>query len=238
MQKINLFIRSAFFSIISIIIIFIASVNVMLAVILPLSWRFKVARFYLRIYLKCLELICGITHRVSGLENIPKDKVGIVMSKHSSAWETFYLPIIFKDPAIIAKRELLWVPFFGWALAVSDPITINRSKTSSAMQQVIKKGKAALAAGRWILIFPEGTRIPFGQVGKYKLGGARLAVSTNYPIIPVAHNAGKFWAKRKFIKRPGTVEIIIGKPVEPLNLEPAELTEEVKSWIESHISKM
>jgi len=209
-----------------------------LALPLPLSYRHYLIRHYLRLYLYVLKRVCHIDYQIEGLENIPKNRTGIILSKHQSTWETFFLPTIFHDPAIIIKKQLLWVPFFGWGLAVSNPIAIDRNKTSSAMQQIIEKGKKCLQAGRWVLIFPEGTRIPFGKIGKYHLGGARLAIAAGYPIIPIAHNAGYYWPKRKFIKQPGTIHIVIGPLIESKNRTPEELMELAKNWIENTVEKI
>lgn len=237
-SKINLFIRSFIFSIYSLTTIVIYSFVCMLALPFPLSYRHFLIRNYLRLYLYVLKKLCYLDYHVEGLENIPVNRNGIIFSKHQSTWETLYLPTIFHDPAIIVKRELLWVPFFGWGLAVSDPIAINRSNKSSAMQQVIEKGCKRLQAGRWVLIFPEGTRIPAGQVGKYRLGGARLATVSGYPVIPVAHNAGRYWPKRTFIKRPGTIKVVIGPIIESKNRTPEEVLALAKDWIESTIARI
>jgi 1-acyl-sn-glycerol-3-phosphate acyltransferase len=180
-----------------------------------------------------LKKLCYIHYAVEGLENIPKEQVGIVLSKHQSTWETFFLPLIFHNPAIILKQELLWIPFFGWGLASTDPISINRSAKSSAMQQIITKGKKSLAAGRWVLVFPEGTRVAPGVVGHYKLGGARLATATGYPVIPVAHNAGHCWPRRRFIKRPGTIRLVIGPLIESEGRTADEVLKLAKGWIEA-----
>ena len=136
-------------------------------------------------------------------------------------------------PAPLAKKELAWVPFFGWGLAVASPIFIDRKNKQSAMQQIISKGKQFLDQGRWIIIFPEGTRVPYGEQGHYKLGGARLAAATNYPILPIAHNAGWFWPRRKFIKKPGTITMVIGPLIETQGLSPEELLAKTKDWIEA-----
>lgn len=235
-SQINLLIRTLLFSMISLGTMIIYSVLCLLARPFSLSSRHGLIRSYLYFYIWLLKKLCYVDYRVEGLENIPRDRAGIILSKHQSTWETFFLPLIFHDPAIIIKRELLWVPFFGWGLAVSDPIAINRQNTSNAMQQVVEKGKKALAAGRWILIFPEGTRIPYGQIGKYRLGGARLAINTGYPIIPVAHNAGRYWPKKKFIKHPGTIHMVIGPLIESKNRTPEELMGKVKDWIENTVA--
>src|SRR5579862_2919395 len=213
-SKINLFIRALVPFLFSVIAIPPYSFACLASLVLPSRYRNALIRTYLAAHLYLLKKVCLVDYKVEGLENIPKNQNGIILSKHQSTWETFFLPLIFHDPAIIAKRELLWIPFFGWGLAASAPIAINRGKHVTAMQQIIQKGKKCLAEGRHILIFPEGTRIPAGKVGKYKLGGARLAEATGYPVIPVAHNAGYYWPKGKFIKNPGTIRIVIGPLIE------------------------
>ncbi|MEO8400542.1 MAG: lysophospholipid acyltransferase family protein [Gammaproteobacteria bacterium] len=185
-----------------------------------------------------MKVICQIDYHVEGLENIPKNRNGVVLCKHQSTWETFFLPSFFHQAAIIVKRELLWVPFFGWGMATIDPIAINRSDKANAMQQVISKGKKCLAAGRWILMFPEGTRIAPGKIGNYRMGGARLAVSAGCPVIPVAHNAGRFWPKGKFLKKPGTIQMVIGPVIETAGRTPEDVMAEVKAWIETTILKI
>lgn len=231
-SQINLFIRSLIFSIYSLTSMVLYSFLCVAAIVLPLRYRHALIRSYLRAYMWVLKVVCHIDYHVEGLNNIPRHRVGIVLSKHQSAWETMFLPLIFHDPAVIAKRELLWIPFFGWGLAVADPISINRNNKASAMQQIITKGKKCLENGRWILMFPEGTRVPTGQVGHYKMGGARLAVETGYPVIPVALNAGRFWPRRKFIKQPGTVQVVIGPLIESKDRKAEEVLRLAKTWIE------
>ena len=240
--RVNLFLRSLLFFIVMNTFIFFYSflclIPFALRFLFPLRWRYGMIMFFNRSMIWCLKVICKVDYKVEGLENISQDRSGIILSKHQSTWETFYLPTIFHQSAIILKRELLWVPFFGWGLAIVDPIAINRTKKSSAMQQIIEIGKKCLEAGRWILVFPEGTRIPAGQVGHYRLGGARLAVETGYPVIPVAHNAGRFWPKRKFIKTPGTVHMVIGPLIETKGRTPDQVMAEAKEWIEGTIAKI
>jgi 1-acyl-sn-glycerol-3-phosphate acyltransferase len=194
---------------------------------------------YIKISVWILKFVCHIDYRIEGLENIPKNRNGIILSKHQSTWETFFIPTLFRDPAIITKRELLWLPFFGWGFATISPIAINRSNKTTAMEQIIKKGTQCLKKGRWILVFPEGTRIPPGKIGNYRLGGARLAIAAGgYPILPIAHNAGHFWKKNTFLKYPGTVHIVIGPIIETMNRKPEEVTEQAKNWIENTILKI
>lgn len=237
-SKVNLFIRSLIFFIYSIVSIVFYSLIVICAFFFPLRFRHALIRGFLSMYIFMLEKICLIRYQVEGLENIPKDRSGIILSKHQSTWETFFLPLVFHDPAIILKKELLWVPFFGWGLAAADPIAINRSNKVSAMQQIITKGRQCLEKGRWILVFPEGTRMPPGKVGKYKLGGARLATATGYPVIPVAHNAGRFWPRRQFIKQPGTITVVIGPVIESRERTPEEVLILAKDWIEGTMTRI
>ncbi len=238
LQWINLFLRSLVFTILMTLSVIFYSFLCILAFAFPLRYRYAMIAGFTGFILDMLRIICRVSYRVTGLENIPSNRNGIVLSKHQSTWETFYLPTIFHQAAIILKRELLWVPFFGWGLAAVEPIAINRKKKSNAMEQIIRKGKACLDAGRWIIVFPEGTRIPYGEIGKYKPGGVRLAIETGYPVIPVAHNAGRFWPKRGFIKKPGTIQMVIGPLIETKGRQVEEVLGEVKEWIEGTIKKM
>lgn len=233
LHRANLFFRSLAFSIFMSTGIALYSFICVLSLVLPLRIRYAMVAFWTRVNIQVLKLTCNIDYTVEGAENIPQDRAGIVLSKHQSTWETFFLPSYFREAAIIIKRELYWVPFFGWGLLAVEPIAINRSDKSSAMEQVIKKGRACLAKGRWVLLFPEGTRVAPGKVGNYRLGGARLAVATDAPIIPVAHNAGRFWPRRKFIKKPGTVRVVFGAPIETKGRTPEDVLAEVKDWIET-----
>jgi 1-acyl-sn-glycerol-3-phosphate acyltransferase len=237
-NTINLFIRSLLFSIYSITTIIIYSFFCVIARGRPLEKRHAIIRIYLRAYMSALRFLCRLDYRVEGLENLPKNGNGIIFSKHQSTWETMLLPLIFHDPAVIIKRELLWIPFFGWGLAGSDPIAINRSDKSTAMQQIITKGRACLQAGRWVLVFPEGTRTEYGKPSHYHLGGARLAAATGYPVYPVAHNAGRHWPRRKFLKIPGTITVVIGPAITTQGKAPDVIMSEAKTWIESTMERI
>ena len=234
----ELFIRSLLYSIFSITTIVLYCTLLICTFFVPLHWTHAMARAYLKVNLNVLKFLCHIDYTVEGLENIPQDEVGVVLCKHQSTWETFFIGQIFHAPAVIVKRELLWLPFFGWALALSGPISINRQEKLSAMQQVIAKGKKYLAQKRWVVIFPEGTRIPIGMVGRYRLGGARLAVATGSFVIPVAHNAGRFWPRRQFIKQPGTVHVVIGPRIESKGRTSEEVLAIAKDWIETTITRI
>lgn len=234
-MKVIAFLRSLLFFIITILSAVSWSLVCTAAFFLPLKTRCALVTGWTDFVIGTLRIVCGVKYKIEGVENIPKDRNGIILAKHQSTWETYFLPGFFHGPAIILKRELKWLPFFGWALATIEPIAIDRSKKSSAMEQIIRQGKAALDAGRWILMFPEGTRIPYGQIGKYHLGGSRLAVKTGRPILPIAHNAGLYWPKRKFIKKPGTVHMIIGPLIETKDRTPEDVMAEVKDWIEKQM---
>jgi 1-acyl-sn-glycerol-3-phosphate acyltransferase len=184
-----------------------------------------------------LRIICNVRMEVRGAENIPQESC-IILCKHQSAWETFSLQTVFPPQVWVLKRELLWLPFFGWGLALTSPIAINRSKGKDAMKQLLKQGKQRLEGGFCVVVFPEGTRMPFGQRGKYKIGGAMLAASTQAPVVPVAHNAGKHWGRNSFMKYPGTIVMSIGKPIDPAGLRPEEINRKVEDWIESECEKI
>lgn len=235
---VNLLVRSAIFSLYMILSVILYSFLCVLGSPLPFRYRYGLVAIWAKGIILVLRKVCRIDYHVEGLENLSKISNGIVLCKHQSTWETFFLPMFFHQAAIIVKRELLWIPFFGWGLATIAPIAIDRSKGPIAMEQLYKKGKMCLEAGRWILIFPEGTRIASGKVGHYRLGGARLAVTTGYPVIPIAHNAGRYWPKRKFIKRPGTIKVVIGPLIETKNRTPEEVLAETKAWIETTMRRI
>lgn len=238
LSKVNLYARSLLFSIIMSVAVILYSFFCILAYPFPFRYRYAIIAAFTGAIIWILKILCHVDYRIEGLENIPKNRVGVVLSKHQSMWETFLLPRIFWHSAIILKRELLWMPFFGWGLALIDPIAINRSDKTSAMKQIITKGKKCLDAGRWIIMFPEGTRIPYGKIGTYRSGGTRLAVATGYPVIPVAHNAGRYWAKRGFLKYPGTIQVVIGPLIETKDKKPEAVLLDVKNWIEDTIKQI
>jgi len=229
----NLFLRSL---LLSIIMIFTAILQFLICLIvlpLPLKTRYNISMIWVAGMLWLMRKLCHINYTVKGREHLKHIKNGIVFSKHQSAWETFYLENAFRGAAVIVKKELLWLPFFGWSLALLSPIAISRQRRRSAMQQIIQQGQRYLDQGRWILVYPEGTRIAPGAVGHYRMGGARLAVETGYPVIPVAHNAGYCWPRRSFIKKPGTIQVVFGPPIYPKGRSPEEVLELAKNWIES-----
>lgn len=182
-----------------------------------------------------LRITCNIRHEVTGLENLPESP-SIILSKHQSAWETLAFQVIFPTQVYVLKRELLWIPIFGWGLAMSSPIAIDRSAGREALKKLVANGAARLKSGLWVVIYPEGTRMAPGERGKYQIGGAWLATHTKTQVVPVAHNAGKYWAKNSFIKKPGTIQIHIGKTIQPGGLKADVLNHQVEAWIESEMA--
>jgi len=202
---------------------------------LPYRVQFAIARSWARILFWLLERLCGLKYVVEGRERIPAGN-HIVMSNHTSAWETVAQFLIFPPQVWVLKRELLWIPFIGWGLKLLRPIAINRGEGHRAVGQVVEQGKARLADGLWVIIFPEGTRVVAGATRKFGVSGALLAVASGKSIVPLAHNAGKFWARRGFLKKPGTIRVVIGEPIESAGKNPRDLNEEVKQAIEAGLA--
>ena len=196
---------------------------------------------WLRVAVQGGTWILGIRNRVQGMENLPqgtKDPA-VLLVKHQSTWETFVMPTIMPHPlAYVFKRELLYVPFFGWAMGRLDMIHIDRSQRAKAFSKVVSQGRRLMAEGVWVIMFPEGTRIDRGQKGQYKTGGTRLAVEAGVPVIPVAVTSGRCWPRKAFLKRPGVVDISIGKPISSTGREPEELMAEVEQWIETEMRRL
>ncbi|MHB0926653.1 MAG: lysophospholipid acyltransferase family protein [Gallionellaceae bacterium] len=229
--------RSLIFLLLQIIITPVFALLALLSFPLSPLTRYRIISQWAKLMLPLLQLVCGIRHEVRGIENIPREPC-IVMCKHQSAWETLALQKIFPPQVWVLKRELLQIPFFGWALALTSPIAIKRSDGKGAMRQLLKQGKERLAQGFCVVIFPEGTRIPFGQRGKYKIGGAMLAASSGVPVVPVAHNAGRLWGRNAFSKHPGLITMSIGKPIATQGRKAEEINAEVEAWIENEIQQL
>ncbi|CAK0773383.1 1-acyl-sn-glycerol-3-phosphate acyltransferase [Gammaproteobacteria bacterium] len=199
--------------------------------------RYVVIRQWARAMLWWLRIICQLDYVVQGVENMPSSPA-IVFAKHQSAWETLALQQIVPPMAWVLKRELLWVPFFGWCLAILEPIAINRSSGRKALQSLIRQGKERIAARRWIVVFPEGTRVAPGHKGRYAIGGAMLAEHTAVPVVPIAHNAGEYWSRRSFLKFPGTIQVVIGPPIPTSGRRADQINADAERWIEETMKKI
>jgi len=230
------FLRSSLFAAFQLLLTPVFAVIALLTFPLPALTRYRIITVWTRWVMWASRVICGIRYRVVGAENIPKDPC-IILAKHQSAWETMGFQLIFPPQVWVLKKELLRVPFFGWGLAMLSPIAIDRSSRRQALQQLVEHGQHRLAAGFFIVIFPEGTRIAPGKRGKYRAGGARLAVQTNTPVLPVAHNAGLCWGKNAFLKYPGLVTVSIGPPIQP-DGDAETLARRVEDWIENEMQHL
>ena len=185
------------------------------------------------------ESICGIRYQILGMENMPPANTpSIVMAKHQSAWETVSILKHVPQASWIIKRELVFVPFVGWALAALKSIAIDRKSGKAARDQILEQGREFLKAGQWVVIFPEGTRVAPGKKGRYGIGGAWLAANTGTPIVPIAHNAGELWRRNAFIKRPGLVTMSIGPAIATAGKESTAIIREVEEWIENEMAKL
>lgn len=192
---------------------------------------FRCARGWAQLNLWLAKVICGIDYEVRGLENIPQEN-GILYVKHQSVYEIFIGATVFPDQCWVLKRELMWIPLFGWGLHFLRPIAINRSSGGRAVRQVVRQGKERLAEGLWVVIYPEGTRVAPGRTRRYGMSGAALARESGRHVVPVAHNAGEFWPRRSWLKTPGRVKVVIGQPIDPAGRSPDEINGAAQDWIE------
>ncbi len=213
------------------------SLLIVLSALFGYRVRFALALGWAHSNLWLLGALCGLHYVVEGAENIPADN-HISMWKHSSSWETIAQMTVFPPQSWVFKRELMWLPFVGWALWLMKPIAIDRGAGHAAVNQVLEQGKRLLDAGQWIVIFPEGTRMPPGQTRKYGISGALLATDTGRKIIPVAHDAGYYWPRRGLLKKPGTIRVVIGPAIEAHGDAPRALNERVQRWIEAKVAEL
>jgi 1-acyl-sn-glycerol-3-phosphate acyltransferase len=226
------FLRSLLFSAGMLVTVIAYGALVPLVAVFPFQRRYAFTRHWARLNLRWLELTCSVYYRVIGRENLPDHPV-VVLSKHQSTWETLVFQELFPPLVWVMKRELLWLPFFGWGLAMGRPIAIDRGAGRRAMEQMLSQGKQRLDDGLWVVIFPEGTRMRPGERGRYRPGGALLAVHAGVPVLPVAHNAGELWGKRQFLKRPGTITVAIGEPISTSGRDASDVLKDAQEWIEN-----
>lgn len=233
----SLYLRSFAFWIVFALLIPVFALLLLLSFPFPFEKRFAVTHLWSKATIAWLALTCDLRYEVQGTENIPSVP-GIVFAKHQSTWETLTLNFWFSPQTWVIKRELMWLPFFGWGAYMMEPIALNRGSGKKAIEQLVEQGKDRLQKGRWIIIFPEGTRTAPGQHGRYRIGGAVLAERTGYAVTPVAHNAGEYWPRRQFIKRPGVIQVRIGPPIEPANKTAQQILNETEHWIETEMAKI
>ena len=205
--------------------------------LLPYPFRWRLVTQWSRFNLYWLSLTCGVKCEVEGLEHIPAEPT-IILARHESAWETLALQRWFAPQVWVLKRELLRIPFFGWGLATMRPIAIDRSAGASAFEQMLEQGQERLANGCWVVIFPEGTRVPPRARKRFRRGGARLAVHTGRPVVPVAHNAGDCWPRNSFLKYPGTIRVVIGAPIETAGQNAEDVNRTTARWIHDTLDRV
>jgi len=229
--------RSLLFQIYFYFSVSVAALTIFLLFFVPFPVRFAIGRAWGQSMLTVGKYLCGLDYVIEGRENIP-DEASIIMIKHTTVFETYAQLAIFPPQTWVLKRELQWIPFFGWGLAAMKPIAINRGAGLHAVSQVVEQGKDRLAEGIWVTIFPEGTRMPLGKTKRYGVSGAMLAQETQVPIVPVAHNAGDFWARRGLKKDPGLIRFCIGPPIQPGDRAPREINLVVQEWIENKMCEI
>jgi 1-acyl-sn-glycerol-3-phosphate acyltransferase len=224
--------RAAAFSLGVILATIVVAVCLLLARPLPYRSRYNIATYWSQFAIWWLRITCRLSHQLDGHENVPHAPV-VVLCKHQSTWETILLTLVFRPQVWVLKREILWLPFFGWGIGTLNPIAIDRGSKREALRQVLSQGQQRLAHGAHVIVFPEGTRVPPGQRGRYGSGGVRLAKLAGVQIVPIAHNAGYYWPRKGFLKRPGVIRMVIGKPVDPRAGDVDELLEQLEHWIEA-----
>ena len=221
-----LFLTTAFFAIVVIVFMW-----------LPPARLYAVPRTWARLNLWLLKTLCGLDYRIEGAEHLP-DVPFISMWKHSSTWETIAQMLLVPRASWLLKREILWVPVLGWAIARFKPIAIDRKAGGTAVNQVVTQGRERLGEGLGVIIYPEGTRVAPGETRKFGMSGALLASQSGAPLVPIAHDSGYYWRRRGLLKRPGTIRVVIGPPLDPRGLEPREITERAKAWVDSTVAEL
>ena len=215
-----------------------ATVAVIYSIFVQGERLYSVCAGWLRVAIWGARVICGVDYRVQGRENLPDVPV-VMLPKHQSAWETFAFPALMPHPlCYVFKRELLYIPFFGWAMARMDLIHIDRSKRTEAWAKVAEQGRRFMAQGNWVIMFPEGTRAPRGGQGKYKSGGTRLAIETGHPVLPVAVTSARCWPRKSFVLRPGVIDVSIAKPIASTGRDADSLMRDVETWIEAEMRRL
>lgn len=232
-------IRSVVYTVLLFAVTIVFGVIVLVSALLPLSieQRYVIPRTWGLLLTWLAKVICGLGYTIEGHENLPQ-RPFISLWKHSSVWETLAQMFVVPPAAWSLKREVIWIPIVGWAVSTFKPIAIHRGGGHSAVNQVVAQGRERLAAGLGVIVYPEGTRVPPGQTRKYGVSGALLACATGTPVVPIAHNSGQFWSRRSLLKKPGTIRVVIGPPIDPTGLTPREVNERAQQWIEATIAAM
>jgi 1-acyl-sn-glycerol-3-phosphate acyltransferase len=230
-------IRSALFTVIMTVATCLWVIPCIVARLFPYRICFAIVSGWCTFNVTCARLICGIKYEISGLENIP-DQPCVIMSNHQSTWETLAYPSIFPTLTWVIKKELLYVPFFGWGIASTQPIALDRKQGKRALKQLVKDGRKKISLGRYVLIFPEGTRIPYGEERPLKAGGFMLAKQAKVNILPVAHDSGRLWPRRGFLKTPGTIHLKIGPVINTSDASSDECRQRYAHWLKTAVNEI
>ena len=214
-----------------------ATLSVLLGVFMPIHTRFRFFLLWNRFIMWWLKLTCGIHVRIHGSQNVPPAPY-VVLSNHQSTWETLFFVFYFMPASTILKQELLNIPFFGWGLRMLRPIAIDRGRPRQALKAVQAQGKERLAEGISVIVFPEGTRVDPGEERRFSNGAAELAIKAGVKALPVAHNAGQHWPGRRFLKLPGTIDLVIGPPIDTAGKHAREVTGEAEAWIRQTLARL
>lgn len=234
-MKLVLVVRSVIFEVGRALLIVVFALLAQLFWLTPYKVRYAFLQNWTRLTLAWLKLTCGLTYRVHGQEKIDTSRPGIIMAHHESAWETIAVQRIFPRQCYVLKKELMSIPFFGWTMAMLNPIAIDRKAGRKAIKQLLEQGRQRLEErGDWIVIYPEGTRVPANTIGKINRGGALLAKETNAPIYLVTHNSGSFWPKNSLLRKPGVIDVYIQGPLDPEQMTIEQINQAVFDWISSH----
>lgn len=233
-----LFVRSLVYLIVQVVTVIPWAMGCIFLAPFPLHLRYRYTVGWPRMMIWFGKVLCGMRYQILGMSHLP-DGPCILLSKHQSAWETLLYPSVMpRELCFVYKRELHYVPFFGWGLALLRMVHIDRSRGVNAFENVVRQGTQRVAEGRWIIMFPEGTRIPVGRAGRYKMGGTRLATRLSVPVVPIAHNAGQCWPRNSFIKRPGLITVSIGPALSSAGESAEGLMAKVESWIEAEMRRI
>jgi 1-acyl-sn-glycerol-3-phosphate acyltransferase len=236
--RVNLYARSLLFLGVMVFMTILLGPFVLLRRNASFEANYPVLKLWVRIVLGTLDKVCGLRYEVHGLETIPADRNGVVLAKHQSAWETFAFLEFLPPLVFLLKQELLRIPVWGWALARCEPIAIDRSARSAALKELLRQGQDRLNKGRWVVLFPEGTRVAPGHKGKYAGSGGMLAQRAGCPVVPVAHNSGRFWLRKSLVKLPGVIQVRIGPPIDASQHSAQETMALAEQWIEEQMAEI
>jgi 1-acyl-sn-glycerol-3-phosphate acyltransferase len=237
-NKLKLYISATAFLSGAILLTFVFAPVVMMCIVFPFKVRYSIGRQWAISVLKWAEICCGVRYEVEGLAHIKPGDVAVVLSNHQSAWETLAFRCFLPPQTSLFKQSLLWIPFWGWAMATLKPIAIDRNSKNSALRKLISRGTEALKEGLWVVVFPEGTRMSADKMGSFSAGGAMLAQKSGFPVIPVAHNAGVYWPRYSFLKYPGTIKVKIGPYIETDGRKAAEINKDAEDWVANAMQEL